>query len=150
MSVSRLLKWFYPGMRVKRWLGLAIGGVLFFGIGAALLPVEGSLAQRTLSLFFLAAGLVSAGVGVVLLVRSTAVNYARMTELITPYNKALSFPGLPSVWTMDSASGLMRLAVEIQHQAAMIGYINAFYLLAVTAGAGIPLVWLMRGAPRLR
>ena len=44
----------------------------------------------------------------------------------------------------------MRLAGQVQQQALMIGYINAFYLLALTAAAGVPLVWLMRGAPRLR
>jgi hypothetical protein len=32
----------------------------------------------------------------------------------------------------------------------MIGYINSFYLLALTAAVGVPLVWLMRAAPRLR
>lgn len=89
-------------------------------------------------------------VTVVLLVRSTAANYARLTEYITPYNKALSFPGLPGAWDLDGGAGLMRLANEIQHQAAMIGYINAFYLLALTAAAGVPLVWMMRASPRLR
>ena len=73
-----------------------------------------------------------------------------MSEFITPYNKALQFPGMPSAWDTASASGLMRLAGEIQRQAAMIGYINAFYLLAATAAVGMPLVWLMRGMPRLR
>ena len=87
---------------------------------------------------------------VVLLVRSTATNYSRLTEFINPFNKALAFPGLPSVWNIDGPSGLMRLATEIHHQAAMIGYINSFYLLAVTAAAGVPLVLLMRGTPRVR
>ena len=32
----------------------------------------------------------------------------------------------------------------------MIGYINAFHLLALTAAVAMPLVWLMRGTPRLR
>jgi DHA2 family multidrug resistance protein len=86
-------------------------------------------------------------VTVVLLVRSTATNYSRLTEFISPYNKALAFPGLPAAWNLDTTTGLMRLATEIQHQALMIGYINSFYLLAVTAAAGVPLVWLMR-APR--
>ncbi len=89
-------------------------------------------------------------VTVVLLVRSTAANYSRMSEFITPYNKALTFPGMPSAWDPESAGGLMRLAGEIQRQAAMIGYINAFYLLALTAAVGVPLVWLMRAAPRTR
>jgi DHA2 family multidrug resistance protein len=85
---------------------------------------------------------------VVLLVRSTTANYARMTEFISPYNKALSYPGLPSAWSIDAASGLLRLSNEIQHQAAMIGYLNAFYLMAATAAAGVPLAWLMRPGPR--
>jgi DHA2 family multidrug resistance protein len=89
-------------------------------------------------------------VTVVLLVRSTATNYSRLTELISPYNKTLSFPGLPEQWTLDSVSGLMRLANEVQHQALMIGYINSFYLLALTAAAGVPLALLMRSTPRAR
>src|SRR5438034_626249 len=87
---------------------------------------------------------------VVLLVRSTTANYARMTEFVTPFNKTLAFPGLPGAWSLDTASGLLRLAGEIQRQAAMIGYINAFHLLALTAAVATPLVWLMRGNPRLR
>ncbi len=87
---------------------------------------------------------------VVLLVRSTTANYARMTEFVTPFNRTLAFPGLPGAWSLDTASGLMRLAGEIQRQASMIGYINAFHLLALTAAVATPLVWLMRGAPRLR
>lgn len=89
-------------------------------------------------------------VTVVLLVRSTATNYSRLTELISPYNKALSFPGLPPAWDIDNVSGLMRLATEIQHQALMIGYINSFYLLAATAAVGVPLALLMRTTPRTR
>jgi len=89
-------------------------------------------------------------VTVVLLVRSAAANYSRLTEFISPYNKALSFPGLPEAWSLDNVGGLMRLAGQIQQQALMIGYINSFYLMAITAAVGVPLVWLMRGAPRLR
>jgi len=86
-------------------------------------------------------------VAVVMLVRSTAANYARMTEYINPYNRALVFPGLPDAWDTGTLGGLMRLTNEIQRQAMMIGYINAFYLLACTAAAAMPLVWLMRTRP---
>ena len=41
----------------------------------------------------------------------------------------------------------MRLANEVQRQASMIGYINAFYLLALTAAIAVPFVWLMRARP---
>lgn len=66
----RFLKWFYPGMQVKRWLLLAMVGVLFFGIGAALLPVEGNIMQRVISLGILLLGLTSLSIGVVFIVRS--------------------------------------------------------------------------------
>jgi len=85
---------------------------------------------------------------VVLLVRSTATNYAHMTEFITPYNELLAYPAFPASWTLATANGLMRLAGEIQRQAAMIGYVNAFYLMAFTSGVAIPLAYLMRSGSR--
>ena len=87
---------------------------------------------------------------VLLLVRSTTANYARMTEFITPYNKALIYPGLPATWSLDTSSGLMRLSNEIQRQAAMIGYVNAFYLMAATAAVAVPLACLLRNAAAAR
>src|SRR6266481_6419170 len=77
-------------------------------------------------------------VTVVLLVRSTAANYSRMSEFITPYNKTLTFPGMPSAWDPESAGGLMRLAGELRSHEPMMGYINAFHLLALTAAVAIP------------
>ena len=85
---------------------------------------------------------------VLVLVRSTTVNYARMTEFITPYRKELAFPGLPELWDVETATGLLRLSNEIQRQAAMIGYVNAFYLMAFTALAALPLACLLRRAGR--
>ena len=89
-------------------------------------------------------------VTVLLLVRSSASNYARLTEFISPYNKALVYPGLPTQWDVETATGLMRLSNEIQRQAAMIGYINAFYLMAFTAIVAVPLACMLRAAPRTR
>ncbi len=81
---------------------------------------------------------------VVLLVRSTAANYARMTEFIAPYNKVLAFPGMPDAWNPETQGGMIRLSREILRQASMIGYVNGFFLVAVVAAAGIPLVLLLR------
>lgn len=66
----RFLKWFYPGMRIKRWIFLAVIGVLFFGIGSALLPIEGNVLLRAFSLSILVLGFICLGVGFVLIVRS--------------------------------------------------------------------------------
>jgi len=84
---------------------------------------------------------------IVLLVRSTAANYSRLIELINPFNAALRGPGAPAAWNIDTTSGLLRLTNEIERQASMIGYINAFYLLALTAAVAVPLVCLMRTRP---
>jgi MFS transporter, DHA2 family, multidrug resistance protein len=86
---------------------------------------------------------------VVLLIRSTAMNYSRLGEFITPYGTALQV-SLPPSWSLDSSGGLLRLAGEIQRQAAMIGYINSFYLLAAAAGLAIPLTALLRSSARER
>jgi DHA2 family multidrug resistance protein len=81
---------------------------------------------------------------VLVLLRSTSANYARMTEMVTPYSEARLFPGLPGSWSLDSLTGLSRLSGEIQRQAAMIGYVNAFTLMTLTAAMAIPLAFLMK------
>ena len=70
------------------------------------------------------------------IVRDTGANYARMTEMITPYNKALDLPWVMGAWDAGTTVGLARLAKEINRQAAMIGYSNAFaWYAAASAGA---------------
>ena len=76
----RFVKWFYPGMRVKRWLFLAIAGVLLFGIGSALLPVDAGVLVRLFSLVVLLGGLISLTCGVVLIVRS-------LLEVVSPSSR---------------------------------------------------------------
>ena len=83
-------------------------------------------------------------IAVLVVSRSTASNYSRMTEMINPYNRTLDLPGLPAQWALDGTSSLLRLSNEILRQAAMIGYVNAFYVMTATAAASVPLAWLMR------
>jgi DHA2 family multidrug resistance protein len=78
------------------------------------------------------------------IVRSTAMNYSRMTEMITPYNELLSVPGLMGGWTTGTLQGLARLGKEIDRQAAMIGYVNAFGLYTAASGIAILLALLAR------
>ena len=78
--------------------------------------------------------------------RSTASNYSRLTEVITPYNKSLS--DLPPQWSLDNLGGLLNLSNEVLRQAAMIGYLNAFYLMALVSLAATPLAVFMRRVKR--
>jgi DHA2 family multidrug resistance protein len=89
-------------------------------------------------------------ISVLVVSRSTAANYSRLTEGITPYNKTLSTTGLPPQWSLDTPASLLSLSNEILRQALMIGYLNAFYLMAFTALAAVPLAVLMRRVERER
>ena len=74
-------------------------------------------------------------------VRTTGANYSRMTEMITPYNEALTAPGLTGGWSFDTVAGLARVAKEIGRQAAMLGYLNAFMM--YTAMSAVALVFAL-------
>jgi DHA2 family multidrug resistance protein len=76
---------------------------------------------------------------VLVFVRTSAINYAELTQLVTLYRPIFLDPAFPAVWDPQTTQGLMRLAREVQRQAAMNGYINAFYMMAVVAAISVPL-----------
>jgi MFS transporter, DHA2 family, multidrug resistance protein len=78
------------------------------------------------------------------IVRTSATNYSRMTEMITPYNRALTQPGSVGAWTFDTVPGLARVAKEIARQAAMIGYLNAFTMYTVTSALAVAFALMVR------
>lgn len=81
------------------------------------------------------------------IVRSTAVNYGRMAEMVSPYNEALAMPDVMGGWSAGTVPGLASLGKEISRQAAMIGYVNAFGLYTAAAAAAVLLVLLARRRP---
>ena len=83
------------------------------------------------------------------IVRSTAMNYSRMTELLSPYNRSLSQPDTMGGWSMDSVQGLAGLSKEIERQAAMIGHVNAFGMYMAVSAAGLLFVLLARRSRRM-
>ena len=82
------------------------------------------------------------------IVRSTTANYSRMTESLSPYNRALAMPDLMGGWSLETLQGVARLSREIDRQAAMIGYLNAFGLYTAVSAVAILLVMLARGPAR--
>jgi MFS transporter, DHA2 family, multidrug resistance protein len=78
------------------------------------------------------------------IVRTTGANYSRMSEMITPFNPALTMPSMTGMWNFDTASGLAKLAAEINRQSAMIGYLNAFMMYTATSAFAVVLVLLVR------
>lgn len=83
------------------------------------------------------------------IVRSTSANYARMVEMITPFNKILTIPEVLGSWDVNTIGGLARIGKEISRQSAMIGYLNAFGMYTVACAATLPLILLI-GSRRAR
>lgn len=84
------------------------------------------------------------------IVRATGANYAYMTEAITHYSRAMTLPWVMGGWDADSVGGLARLSKEINRQAAMLGYINAFGLYTLASALAIPLILLFGRSRRAR
>jgi DHA2 family multidrug resistance protein len=77
------------------------------------------------------------------IVRSTSTNYARLVELLNPYNRVLELPAVIGAWEIDSLQGLAKLSKEVGRQAAMLGYINAFGLYTIASALAVPLILLI-------
>lgn len=81
---------------------------------------------------------------VLMLLRTKSISYAELAEFITPFRFAVNAPGNVGNWDIDSLSGLLQISGEMGRQAAMVGYINAFLMMAVLAAVSIPLSLLLR------
>ena len=117
LNPFRFLKWLYPGMRVKRWLSLAILGIFLFGMGAGLLTVEGNIWLRLISLVILLSGLLCMIFGVGLLVRSllevvSPTPTQNLVELV--YQHRYLSKG-PKVVAIGGGTGLSTLLQGLKH-----------------------------------
>ena len=107
----RLLKWLYPGMKIKRWLLLAAGGVLLFGMGSALMSAQAGVLVRLASLIILGIGLFLLIVGVVETVRSLldVVSPASQRELVDLVFQRRHLEKGPRIVTVGGGTGLSTL-----------------------------------------
>ena len=127
--------------------GLAIGAIWVPLTVSTFSNVESKDMAETTAVFHLLRNLGSSffiSICVAEIVRSTTTNYSRMVEMVTPFNKMLTLPGVIGNWDLNSTSGLARLGAEITRQSAMIGYLNAFGLFTAMCAATLPLILLMR------
>lgn len=78
------------------------------------------------------------------IVSTSGANYSRMTEMITPYNRALTMQGVTGAWDFDTVPGLAKFANEIARQSVMIGYLNAFMMYTVTSALAVGFALMVR------
>jgi len=81
---------------------------------------------------------------VMVIVRTTKVNYSELSEIASPYSETLNRPDIAVEIDINSLSGLAELASEISIQAGMIGYLNSFVLYAMGALLPIPMLLMLR------
>jgi len=81
---------------------------------------------------------------VLVLVRTTADNYASLTATVSSLDIARRFSSLAANLASNDARSLTALQQEIQRQAAIGGYLNAFMMSAVAAAVALPLAWMFR------
>ena len=134
------------------WIGVMQG----LGLGLVFVPVS-TVAYSTLapqqrteaaSLFSLVRNIgASVGISVVmtLLARAVQVNHAEIAARIPAYGAEQAL--LPAGWNPSTGAGAAALNAEISRQAAVIGYLNDFWLMMVLTLMAVPLVYFLRARP---
>ena len=135
---------------------IAIGFVQGIGSGLALVPLT-TAAYATLAPELRTEGAamytllrtLGSSVGIsVLFARDaqlTQVHHQQLGEHITVFDA----PGsLPAIWDVQSVGGTMLLDAELTRQAASLGYLNSYLLMAALMVIALPLCLLLREPPR--
>ena len=76
--------------------------------------------------------------------RTAQVSYFELVQNVSPYNEALRFPSVVGHWDVGTLHGLAKLGSEVDRQAQMIGYANAFIMYAAVCFATIPVLLFVR------
>ncbi|MEC9045759.1 MAG: DHA2 family efflux MFS transporter permease subunit [Pseudomonadota bacterium] len=87
---------------------------------------------------------------ITIVIRSTSTNYADFTNFINPFNEIFLYRGEMGFWNSETFFDLKNLSSEIERQSAMIGYINAFYFLAVTGFLALPLILFVKTPKKVK
>lgn len=130
-------------------------GVQGIGVGLLWVPItlvtfatiERRLLPEGMSIFHLVRNIASSvhiSLSVAVVVYFTSVNYAGLVEGVSWFNEMTRMPGTVGLWSLDNPGSLAALSGEIQKQAAMIGYINSFYIYSFTAFVILPFIALVK------
>jgi DHA2 family multidrug resistance protein len=119
--------------------------VLAFSTLPAPLLVQGSAVFNLLRNF---GSSLFISLSVLVLVRTTAENYAGLTATVPSLDIVRKFSHLAGNLASSDARSLTALQEEIQRQAAIGGYLNAFMMSALAAAVALPLAWMFRAPKR--
>jgi DHA2 family multidrug resistance protein len=139
--------------QMDSWVVIETGFIQGLGLGLIFPPLS-LLAFATLppqlrtegaGVFNLARNLGSSvGVSIVtaLLATETQIAHAAIAAHVSPFNPLLR--GAPALWSPHSAVGMAALNAEVTRQAAMVAYVDDFWMMMFVTLAAVPLLAMMR------
>jgi DHA2 family multidrug resistance protein len=84
---------------------------------------------------------------IVIVFHTQKMSYSELVQWINPFNNRLNLLSVMGGWSIESTTGLARIAGEVTRQATTIGYVNAFHLFFWTSLLVYPLVALIVWPP---
>ena len=143
---------------VSAWPIIWTGYLQGWGAGIMLVPIQmisfpfllPEQRNEGTSVFNLVRSLCSSvGVSITLalFVNATATTRARLVEHVTPYSDALQTTEANGTWSMQGTEQMALLARELDRQATVAGYNQAFLFMAIAAMCAIPLLLFVGRAP---
>ena len=90
---------------------------------------------------------VGVSITLALFVNATATTRVRLVEHVTPYSDALQATEANGTWSLQGTEQIALLARELDRQATVAGYNQAFLFMAIAALCAIPLLLFVGRAP---
>jgi MFS transporter, DHA2 family, multidrug resistance protein len=137
------------------------GFIQGFGLGCTFVPLNVT-ALSTLPRHILTQGTairslmrnLGGSVGISILVATLAENtqtvHSRLIETLRPDNPLVNSPMFGMSYSLTAPSGVAALNAEVTRQAAMVAYVDNFWILMVLCLVSIPLLLLLRDASPVR
>ncbi len=115
--VRELFKWLYPGIGLKRWIGMAIFGVILIIISSAYLRIEEIRVLRVLDTVILISGIIILVLSIKRIVRSfvaALVPASKGKELIDILYQSKHLDRGPKIVTLGGGTGLSMLLMGLK------------------------------------
>lgn len=124
--VNSVLKWLYPGIGVKRWIGLSAFGVALLIFGAAHLRVQEFWAIKILDTIIVASGIIILILGIRMMMRSFITAFipsSRGSELVDILYQKKHLSRGPRIVTVGGGTGLSVLLTGLKEYTSNISAI---------------------------
>jgi DHA2 family multidrug resistance protein len=142
---------FETGVAELSWMGLIQGlgcGLMWVPLSivafASLRPERLPEASAIFHLLRNFGSSIFISISVMAAIRTTKITHAELAETVSPLNEKLRFPEILGRFSLDDPSGVAAIAGEIDRQAQLIGYLNAFLLYTAAAFVTMPFLFFVR------